>query len=490
MTAYRNLPGSGVADQAVSATYYGGNYANGGIDAADSYEKYGIDTGSNYANQGVDTGKGDEKAGKSTGKADETTGKDAGEAGDSAGQNAAKSGEDTGAAAAKAGERLGAGAAKAGEQVGNDADKAFEDTADAGKQAGKDAAKAGEEAGKDAVKAGEAAAKAGDDSGRDAVKAGEDAGKDAIKAGEDAAKAGENAGKGAMNYGKDTVNGGDAGNAAERAGINTGRADAAAGNSVSGQDVGVVPDVSEEKQLDQGQKQGDEQAQKERARDDTYVSGGTGYAHKYGHDYSPYTSGNWYQTVTTADVASFVQIKLILTQFTVFQGQEISEAWKALFPQILAGFRDGYAVDTSLATVQVNKFFYPEWWLNAVGYFDIPPNKDPNAILFDSNPFSSGYVTVSFWLSTVFVATVVASIFSASVALKYAGAKTTNYKYEAITSLLPAFSVTKSTNERRGFAGGSYDNAEKEHLFSTTSYQQRHVLRQSKYSAAQDDNNL
>lgn len=31
--------------------------------------------------------------------------------------------------------------------------------------------------------------------------------------------------------------------------------------------------------------------------------------------------------------------------------------------------------------------FYPRWWLEAVGYFDTPPNHDPAAILFA--PFSS-----------------------------------------------------------------------------------------------------
>jgi hypothetical protein len=30
--------------------------------------------------------------------------------------------------------------------------------------------------------------------------------------------------------------------------------------------------------------------------------------------------------------------------------------------------------------------FYPRWWLDAVGYFTHPPNKDPKAILFAPNP--------------------------------------------------------------------------------------------------------
>ena len=43
-----------------------------------------------------------------------------------------------------------------------------------------------------------------------------------------------------------------------------------------------------------------------------------------------------------------------------------------------------YLYDFDLSLV----VFYPRWWLEAVGYFTHPGNKDPRAILFSSNPFT------------------------------------------------------------------------------------------------------
>lgn len=76
----------------------------------------------------------------------------------------------------------------------------------------------------------------------------------------------------------------------------------------------------------------------------------------------------------------------MLTVFTVSQGEGISAAWRELFPKIVAGYRDGYALDTSTATVGIKRVFYPQWWLKAVGYFNSLPHKSPNAILFSAGP--------------------------------------------------------------------------------------------------------
>jgi hypothetical protein len=39
--------------------------------------------------------------------------------------------------------------------------------------------------------------------------------------------------------------------------------------------------------------------------------------------------------------------------------------------------------------------FYPRWWLEAVGYFTHPPNKDPRAILFTPNPTTDQSISLS-----------------------------------------------------------------------------------------------
>jgi hypothetical protein len=125
----------------------------------------------------------------------------------------------------------------------------------------------------------------------------------------------------------------------------------------------------------------------------------------------------------------------LLTDFTVEAGDYTSRQWKDLFPNILATYRDGYIVTnrdkpqvqitastllppsslhppllTSLLSLAL--VFYPRWWLEAVGYFTHPPNRDPKAILFSPNPSEVTSATTSI-ATTLLACLMTATVFSA-----------------------------------------------------------------------------
>jgi hypothetical protein len=74
-----------------------------------------------------------------------------------------------------------------------------------------------------------------------------------------------------------------------------------------------------------------------------------------------------------------------LTAFTVESGQQVSARWALLLPELLTTYRDGYVIGGQQnATVTITRMFYPRWWLQTVGFFAHPANRD--GILFASNP--------------------------------------------------------------------------------------------------------
>lgn len=161
--------------------------------------------------------------------------------------------------------------------------------------------------------------------------------------------------------------------------------------------------------VDAGEKSGEKDADKEKAKDDKYEDIGNKYYGKYG--------GTTWSQVGVPPANSIIgsdEVINLLTSFTVLQGQDVVQAWKALFPQILASYRDGYVVNTTVASITVNKIFYPKWWLDAVGYFAVPPNNDPNLIVFSANPFATGSVSTTFWVVSMVLA-VIASAYVSSI---------------------------------------------------------------------------
>lgn len=74
-----------------------------------------------------------------------------------------------------------------------------------------------------------------------------------------------------------------------------------------------------------------------------------------------------------------------LTELTVSLGQYVSQEWRDFFPVLLTTYRDGYVIGgQNDASVVINRMFYPKWWLEAVGFFQHPGNKD--GILFAPSP--------------------------------------------------------------------------------------------------------
>ncbi len=64
-----------------------------------------------------------------------------------------------------------------------------------------------------------------------------------------------------------------------------------------------------------------------------------------------------------------------LTEFSNNQANFMSKAWADIFPVILTTYRDGYVIgDLDKPTVSITKMFYPKYWLDAVGYWDIGGN--------------------------------------------------------------------------------------------------------------------
>jgi hypothetical protein len=84
----------------------------------------------------------------------------------------------------------------------------------------------------------------------------------------------------------------------------------------------------------------------------------------------------------------------MITHYTVEQGKVVSASWSDIFGVIVSQYRDGYILDTSTATIGVTKMFYPQWWLESVGYYNTIPNKDPS-IYFAPKSYPISYLSLS-----------------------------------------------------------------------------------------------
>ena len=83
-----------------------------------------------------------------------------------------------------------------------------------------------------------------------------------------------------------------------------------------------------------------------------------------------------------------------LTDFTVHCGNTVSEAYKEILPHFFTTFRDGYVISNQDGvSVSIRRMFYPQWWLQLVGFFNIPGNK--NGILFTPSPVDNNMMLMS-----------------------------------------------------------------------------------------------
>lgn len=103
----------------------------------------------------------------------------------------------------------------------------------------------------------------------------------------------------------------------------------------------------------------------------------------------------------------------LLTNVSVTAGDVTSQKYKDLFPVLLTIYRDGYVMkNLDQPTIAFDRMFYPKWWLDRVGYWDIGPNRD--GILFSPSPDTSPTIAYSRYVSSITVtALVCAALFSA-----------------------------------------------------------------------------
>lgn len=78
---------------------------------------------------------------------------------------------------------------------------------------------------------------------------------------------------------------------------------------------------------------------------------------------------------------------LQLGQLMNQQATNVASAWSSLLGNLFTHFHDGYhASGLDAPTINMERLFYPEWWLKAVGYFKNIPNNLPGMIWFSSGP--------------------------------------------------------------------------------------------------------
>ena len=83
-----------------------------------------------------------------------------------------------------------------------------------------------------------------------------------------------------------------------------------------------------------------------------------------------------------------VPLAELLTALTNEQAVKISDAWRDLLPALITKYHDGYRAitDGSKPAVEMQRLFYPAWWLKAVGFFNSGINTGPGVIMFAPNP--------------------------------------------------------------------------------------------------------
>lgn len=94
-------------------------------------------------------------------------------------------------------------------------------------------------------------------------------------------------------------------------------------------------------------------------------------------------------TTPRSEIASVIQE---ITDATVNFGQEVSNTYKDLLGLLITTYRDGYIMtDLDKPTMKIGHMFYPRWWLDAVGYFNVRPNT--GGILFQPNAYTTASMT-------------------------------------------------------------------------------------------------
>mmetsp|Transcript_9536 Transcript_9536/g.14242 ORF Transcript_9536/g.14242 Transcript_9536/m.14242 type:complete len:237 (+) Transcript_9536:1230-1940(+) len=117
------------------------------------------------------------------------------------------------------------------------------------------------------------------------------------------------------------------------------------------------------------------------------------------------------------------QVSQLLTDFNEASGQHISVAYRQLLPVLVTTYRDGYVLSQlDQPAVHITKMFYPQWWLQQVGYFSVSGiDHSPDSILLSpQNPSNPNPSPSGVSLSTYLLSLLLTAVASACVALSLA----------------------------------------------------------------------
>lgn len=140
------------------------------------------------------------------------------------------------------------------------------------------------------------------------------------------------------------------------------------------------------------------------------------------------------------------QVRVMLTDFTHSKGDHTVESWRQLLPKLITQFHDGYSAENlQEKDIKMRRLFYPKWWLDAVGFFDSTPNRDPDAIMFAPKPVAPASTdgelvyTQASYMSGVVAAALLASAASVAIGFvlgkRFIGAEARN-QYTIINDML------------------------------------------------------
>jgi hypothetical protein len=140
----------------------------------------------------------------------------------------------------------------------------------------------------------------------------------------------------------------------------------------------------------------------------------------------------------------------LLTDFTTSQGEYITNYWRDLFSTILTTYRDGYVMkNLDKATIDFDRMFYPKWWLDKVGYFNIHGNKD--GILFMPNPIADGVASsthsVSYEMASIIC--IIVSMISFLLGMRYRKrdlGNSSRVRYSPLVEM-PAMTISHQTQQ-------------------------------------------
>jgi len=139
----------------------------------------------------------------------------------------------------------------------------------------------------------------------------------------------------------------------------------------------------------------------------------------------------------TAGSATRADAVAMLDSVVKEQAAAVVSGWRDLLPKLITKYHDGYiAKNLEGEDINMQKLFYPKWWLEATGYFADKPEKGPDTIMFASNPLTAEPPTTTSF-ATVLLTAFVSSALTVALGLYYLHSRKLleRFQYSEITSV-------------------------------------------------------